>query len=80
MGETTVAHHGDGARENARNLRQTLRIRPIFFRRVLLDLRHRPIPRHIPRMNTEGRRKKRTAGMGKQGVFQGSQNEREVFF
>ena len=77
--KATVVHHGEGAREDGRNLRQTWRMRPTFIQRVGLDLRRDPVPRYVPVINTEARRKNWSACMGRQGEVQGSQEEREVF-
>ena len=79
-GEATVAHHGEGAQRDIRNLRQVLRMRPIFIRHVVLNVYHHPIPRHIPVIDTEGRRKNWFASMRRRRVLQGPQKEREEFF
>ena len=44
-GGAAGAHHSESARKDIRNLRQVLRMRPIFFRHVVLNLRRHPIPR-----------------------------------
>ena len=74
-GKTTVARCGEGAREDGRNLRQTLRMRPVFIHHVVLEPHHYSGPRHIPVINTEGSRKDRAARMRKRGIFRGSPEE-----
>ena len=64
-----------GAREDVRNLRQTLRMRPVFIHHVVLEPHHYSGPRHIPVINTEGSRKDRAARMRKRGIFRGSPEE-----
>ena len=51
---------------------------PAIIRYVGLDLRRNPIPRSIPISNAEGVRKILSPCMGKQGGFQGPEEEREI--
>ena len=76
--KTAAARHCGGAREVVRNRRQALRMRPTFCHRVRLDPHPCPISSYIPVIKTGGRRKNRSARMGKQGVLRRSQEERYV--
>ena len=78
-GGATASHRSGGTREAIRNLRQVLRMRPVFIYHVVLRLHRHPVPSHVPVIDTEGGRKNRSTWMGEGGIRQGSREERVVF-
>ena len=78
-GKATVAHHGEGARENVRNVLQTISMHPLLITHIVLNLRRRPLPSQQAVINSRGRGILRASSMREDGKFQGAQKERRVF-
>ena len=79
VSETTVAQHCERSRKDVRDPREAFGTHPSFAHYVGLYLHHNPVPRNIPAINAEGSREDRPARVGKQGIFQGTEEEREIF-
>ena len=77
-GKATIPHHGEGAREDIRDFRQTLRARPLPNTRIVPDLRNNPVPIHIVVINSKRGRKNRPSYLGKRRTSGGAQEERQV--